>query len=149
MITDFLKKTTLVWWLGACIALTSCQDPQGLISPVPDVNVREQLNLNSIEALPLKVRDGNYIYIAGGIKGIIVYRRSTDNYVAFERQSPHLMNDTCGKITVQSTQLYMEDLCHGCTFNWEGRPVGGPCTAILKTYNVEFLNSFTLLITNP
>ena len=131
------------------LALASCSDEANLVSPVADVNVREQLNLNSIEAQPLKSRDGTWVYINGGIKGIIIYRRSTDNYVAFERQSPYKMEEACSIITPHSSSLYMEDVCHGCTFSWEGRPTGGPCRSIMKTYNVQFLNSFTLLITNP
>ncbi len=135
-------------WLTLLIH-SSCSQQASLVSPVPDVNVREQFNLNSIEALPLKARDGNFVYIPGGIKGIIIYRRSTDNYIAFERKSPYKMEDTCGRISVHSSQLYMEDICHSCTFNWEGRPTGGPCSYIMKMYQVQFINNFTLLITNP
>ena len=131
------------------LLLVSCSKDTNPISPIPDTLVREQVNLNTSEALPLKARDGNFIYIKGGYKGIIVYRRSQDNYIAFERKSPYLLNDTCGVITVHSSQLYMEDLCHGCSFNWDGRPTAGPCRDIMKMYNVQFINSFTLLITNP
>ncbi len=105
--------------------------------------------MNSVAAQPLKLRDGNYIYIPGGIKGIIVYRKTQDVYLAFERRSPHnFYTDTCGIITVPGFLFYMEDTCHKCTFNWEGRPIGGPCRDILKQYNVQNLSS-RLLITNP
>jgi len=127
----------------------ACSTDNNLISPVPDVIVREQLNLNSIEALPLKSRDGISIYIKGGIKGIIVYRRSIDNFIAFERQSPYLLQDTCGRVSVHSSLLYMVDSCHNCTFDWQGKPTSGPCRDLMKQYQVQYLNNFTLLITNP
>lgn len=142
-----ITQVGLAVWI---IFLTlSCSDENNPISPIADINVREQLNLNTAEALPLKSRDGNFIYIKGGYKGIIVYRKSQDNYVAYERKSPYLQSDTCGIITVHSSQLFLEDQCHGCTFNWDGRPTAGPCRDIMKAYNVQFLNTFTLLITNP
>lgn len=131
------------------VTVLSCSNETNPISPIADINVREQVNLNTAEALPLKARDGNFIYIKGGYKGIIVYRKSQDSYFAFERKSPYLQMDTCGVITAHSSQLYMEDQCHGCSFNWEGRPIAGPCRDIMKAYNVQFLNTFTLLITNP
>lgn len=131
------------------LLISSCSDQPSLISPIPDVIVNEQLNLNSAEAIPLKLRDGTAIAIKGGIKGIIVYRRSQDNYVAFERKSPYKMEDSCGIIKIHSSLLFMLDSCHNCTFNWEGRPTGGPCRDVMKTYSVQFINNFTLSITNP
>lgn len=154
MIVKYLKGTLITCRsLGVIIYLLfcaiSCSNDTNTISPIADIPVREQVNLNTVEALPLKARDGNYIYINGGYKGIIIYRKSQDSYLAFERKSPYLQADTCGTIKVHSSQLYMEDVCHGCTFNWEGRPTGGPCREIMKMYNVQFINTFTILITNP
>jgi len=142
-------KVNLIFYLFISFLIISCSDDNNNISPVQDVIVREQLNLNSVEALPLKARDGTFIYINGGINGIIVYRRATDNYVAFERKSPYRLEDPCGKISVHSSLLYMIDSCHNCTFDWQGRPTGGPCKDIMKNYNVQYMNTFTLLITNP
>jgi hypothetical protein len=126
-----------------------CAKEISSVSPVPDVNVREEVNLNSVISQPLKIRDGNYIYIPGGIKGIVVYRKTQDVFLAFERQSPYQMDNPCGIITVPSSQFYMEDTCHKCTFSWDGRPMGGPCRDILKQYTVQYMNANTLLITNP
>ena len=140
-------KTILLFLLF--LSLAACNDTITPVSPVPDVIVREEVNLNSILAQPLKIRDGNSIYISGGIKGIIVYRKTQDIFLAYERQSPYKMEDTCGIINVPSSQFYMEDTCHGCTFSWEGRPLSGPCRDVLKSYSVSYLNSNTLLITNP
>ena len=131
------------------ILMATCKDTINPISPVPDVQVREELNLNSIAAQPLKIRDGNFIYIQGGIKGIIVYRKTQDIYLAFERQSPYKMDDPCGILTVPSSQFFMEDTCHKCSFSWDGKPISGPCRDVLKPYSVNYINATTLLITNP
>jgi hypothetical protein len=143
--------TTLKFSYILCLItfLLSCSNEISSVSPVPDVNVREEVSLNSVAAQPLKVRDGNFILIPGGISGIIVYRKTADVYLAFERKSPYKMDDPCGVITVPSSQFYLEDTCHKCTFNWEGRPTGGPCQSVLKQYTVQYTNAYTLLITNP
>jgi hypothetical protein len=119
-----------------------------LISPIPDIFVREQLNLNSVEALPLKSRDGAFIYIKGGFNGIIIYRRAQDNYIALERKSPYRLEDSCGIVSVHNSMLFLTDSCHNCSFDWEGKPTGGPCREIMKQYQVQYINNFTLLITN-
>ena len=144
-----IRNVTLILFLLGMNFLCSCSNEISSVSPVPDVNVREEVSLNSVAAQPLKVRDGNYILISGGINGIIVYRKTADVYLAFERKSPYKMEDPCGVITVPSSQFYLEDTCHKCTFNWEGRPTGGPCQSVLKQYTVQYTNAYTLLITNP
>jgi hypothetical protein len=131
------------------LLLFSCNDGISPVSPVPDVLVREEVNLNSIGAQPLRQRDGNFIYISGGIKGIIVYRKRQDEFLAFERKSPFNLEEDCGILKVPSSQFYMEDTCHQCTFNWEGQPLSGPCRSIAKQYRVQYSNAYTLLITNP
>ena len=149
-----LKKQLVFSFAHGCfwglffLIICSCSKEVNNISPVPDVIVREQLNLNSIEAQPLKFRDGTSVYIKGGIKGIIIYRRTEGNFLAFERQSPFNMTDSCGRISVHSSNLYMLDSCHNCTFDWQGNPTGGPCRDILKQYQVQYLNNFTISISN-
>ena len=135
---------------GLCMLLSfSCKEEISPVSPSPDVVVQEQLNLNSVLSQELKIGDGRFIYISGGINGIVVYRKSADIYLAFERKSPYKMEDSCGIITVPSSRFYMEDTCHKCTFGWDGRPQSGPCRDILKQYKVQFISSNTLSITNP
>ena len=135
---------------GLCTLLSfSCKEEVSPVSPLPDVVVQEQVNLNSVLSQELNIGDGRFIYISGGIKGIIVYRKSADIYLAFERKSPYKIEDSCGIITVPSSRFYMEDTCHKCTFGWDGRPQSGPCRDILKQYKVQFISSNTLSITNP
>lgn len=147
---DFTPIKILIWTgLIFLLGLSGCGDSISPVSPIPDVLVREEVNLNSVSSQALKIKDGNFIYIPGGIRGIIVYRKSSDIYLAFERKSPYNMEDTCGIITVPSSQFFMEDTCNKCTFKWDGTPLSGPNRSILKQYNVQFTNAYTLLITNP
>ena len=142
-----IKKLVLTGIL--LLSFSACKEDISPVSPIPDVAVQEQVNLNSVSAQELTLGDGRFIYVNGGIRGIIIYRKSADIYLAFERKSPYRMEDTCGIITVPPSRFYMEDTCHKCTFGWEGRPQSGPCRDILKQYKVQFIGNNTLSITNP
>ena len=145
-----MRRIKKLVFTGLCLmVLPACREEVSPVSPIPDVVVQEQVNLNSVSSQELKLGDGRYIYISGGIRGIILYRKSTDIYLAFERKSPYRPEDSCGIITVPSSRFYMEDTCHKCTFGWDGRPQSGPCREILKQYRVQFINGNTLSITNP
>jgi hypothetical protein len=138
-------RIALVFFLFTFL-LSACRDevPQQVI---PDKFVRVELNLNSLEALPLKQNDQSFIYVPGGWKGIIVYRQAANDYRAFERLSPHNMNDSCA-IIVHPSAFYMQDTCSKSTFDFTGMPTGGPARSAMRRYGTSFLNSFTLLITN-
>ncbi len=139
-----MRKSLVFLFLISC--LLSCKDevPQQVIA---DKFVRVELNLNSVEALPLKQSDMSFIYIQGGWKGIIVYRQASNDYRAFERLSPHNINDSC-QILVDNSGFFMRDTCSKSTFDFTGMPTGGPARGAMRRYGTSFLNSFTLLITN-
>lgn len=63
----------------------------------------------------------------GGSKGVVVYRRSTYEFVAFDRHSP--ANDgTCEDplVTNDDNFLQLDDLCTGATFSlYDGSPLSG------------------------
>ena len=105
-----LKQTSmrLAFAMGGLTALFffSCREEVSPVSPVPDVVVQEQVSLNSVSSQELMLGDGRYIYISGGIKGIILYRKSSESYLAFERLSPYRMEDSCGILTVPVSRFF-------------------------------------------
>jgi len=139
-----MRKSLVFLFLITC--LLGCKDEVPL-QVIPDKFVRVELNLNSVEALPLKQNDNSFIYMNGGWKGIIVYRQAANDYRAFERLSPHNINDSC-QIVVDDSGFFMRDTCSNSTFDFTGMPTGGPARASMRRYGASFLNSFTLLITN-
>ena len=65
--------------------LSGC-DPQ-VEDGIPYAFVEIDLNLSQSDYLDLR-RDGGFVYILGGVRGIIIYRENQDRYWAFERNSP-------------------------------------------------------------
>ena len=77
---------------------------------------------------------GGWIYVNGGVKGIVVYRRSPDEYVAFERNCPYLPQNKCA-VKVETSNLIVSDACCGSQFQLtDGIVIKGPATRGLKQY---------------
>jgi hypothetical protein len=93
--------------------------------------------------------DGGYAYVSGGVKGIIVYRKNSSTYLAFERNCTFQPNDACATVDVHVTISYMHnDGCCDSHFSFEGGlPISGPAWRPLQQYRAT-LSSNTLTITD-
>ena len=74
-------------------------DPNNIL---PNVPVNETIFLNNPQFIDLQVV-GGWAYSQGGIKGIIIYHSSINNYVAFERSCPHLTPSLCSQMSVENS----------------------------------------------
>lgn len=116
------------------------------VSPIPNVPVEVEVNLNDIDNVALK-QIGGFIYVAGGVRGIIVYRLSQNEYKAYDRNCTFQSTDACAIVSFHSSGFYIEDTCCGSVFDVNGFPTGGPAEFPLKEYQVSRANDL-LFITN-
>ncbi len=123
---------------------TACGEEQQVIIPSVPVDIR--LNLSSQEAVPLRT-DGGAIYLNGGLRGIIVYRKNQDTYLAFERACTFEPEKECARVEIDGSLLFMIDKCCGSQFDYEGYPRGGPAPAPLRRYQT-FMEGHALRILN-
>ena len=127
-----------------CLPFCGCNDGNGNFGdPLPYVFVQEQISISSLEAQPLTVRDGTFIYWKGGLSGLIVYRKRQGEYETFERMSPAIGN--C-RVLVDPTGFYMEDTCAKVRFNFDGTVSGG-AVGLLRRYSTNF-DGFRIIISN-
>ena len=127
------------------VLFASCgSDP--IVTYIPYVYVEEEVNLNDFESLAL-ANVGGFIYIEGGVKGIVVLHSTVSEYLAFERNCTFQPQDECAVISMHSSALYFEDTCCNSSFNLSGWPTGGPAELQLKQYSV-FQDGERLLIRN-
>lgn len=105
----------------------------------PPINI----NLNFPQYQRLKL-DGGYVYVDdGGMSGIILYRESETNYIAYERRCS-VDDDT--PVTVDGSGLFMNGC--GSTFGFsDGYPTSGPARQPLLKYRTS-LSGTTLTITD-
>lgn len=112
----------LFFFLG--IGLFACQKNKK--HPVPSIpfDILIYINLPSYSSLEAV---GGWAYVEGGSKGIVVYRRSYDEFIAFDRHSP-AEDGICGfpLTTDPDNFLELNDSCSGAKFSlYDGSPISG------------------------
>ncbi len=107
---------------------------------IPYVPVNYQLYLNNPELIDLKTA-GNYIYITGGVKGIIVYTVYPGEYNAYERNCSYKPFDKNAFVIVDSTGTLM--VCQSCKSQFmllDGSVIKGPASYPLLQYQTSVQN---------
>ncbi len=85
---------------------------------------------------------GGYVYITGGVKGIIIYHQGLDQYMAYDRDCPYLPNNTNSIVHVDSSGIIVVDTSCGSKFSlYDGSLLKGPASYGLKTYNTSVTGS--------
>ena len=91
---------------------------------------------------------GGWVYINGGSRGIIVYRRGQDDFVAYDRHCTFEPDNACGRVSVNNTQIQAVDSCCGSEFILtDGNVTKGPATIPLQDYITSF-DGARVLISN-
>lgn len=107
---------------------------------IPYVPVNFTLYLTMPEFNSLKT-PGNYLYLTGGVKGIVVYCEYADEYNAYERNCPYNPYDADAILQVDSTGLFLECLACGSKFSlYDGSLVQGPSKYSVLQYTTYLEN---------
>lgn len=119
------------------------EEPADLI---PNVPVNFTIDLNDPLYVDLAT-DGGHVFISNeGVRGISVYRVSSSEYIALDRNCSHQPSQSCATVDVNSSNL-LHCPCHGSQFQFDGNVAKGPATKSLKKYTTS-LNGNFLTITN-
>ncbi len=136
MRTSFLKPSLFVFFVLLLVLLVpQCkkdedQIPNAYVNFYIDVTSTQYIGLNNI---------GGYVYVTGGVRGIIIYRRSVDEFMAFERDCPYQPSNSCALVEVDNSAVIAVDSCCGSQFLMlDGSVIQGPATKMLKQYQTTF-----------
>jgi len=114
---------------------------------IPNVYVNYQITLQEFN---IKSSNGLLLVNKGantGVAGLIIYRKSNIEYVAFDRCSSVNPLQQCAVIP-DDPNLTATDPCSGAKFSlYDGSPAKAPAKRGLKEYNV-IISNFTLAVTN-
>jgi len=88
-------------------------------------------------------------------RGLIVYRASTDMFMAYDRTPPYRADSCCNALKTYCTRLlvgdeypFVIDTCTNCRYLIiDGSPVSGPSNKYLYVYVTEY-DGYTLYIHN-
>ncbi len=137
-----LKNSTLytVYLLPIILILlhfSACKK-SNVDEPIPNVpvNITIYLSLPQYAALNSVY---NYALVDGGYKGIIVFRKSQTEFVAYDRACPYDPTVSEAKLDIDSSMVNTVDLHCGSKFNLsDGSILHGPSTRPMKMYNADF-----------
>lgn len=131
----------IVLILTASCKKSSDQIPGAAVDFYIYLSQPEFANLNTV---------GNHAYVTGGVKGVIVYHKNIDEFVAFERACPYDPNESGAIIELDSVStLDWIDYHCGSKFNiLDGSIENGPSTYPLRKYACDYDGVSTLHIHN-
>jgi len=106
---------------------------------VPYVPVSFTINLNDPKFIDLNV-SGNAVYVTGGVRGIIIYRKSQDQFSAYDRCCTFDPDVTSAKVFFHSNPMEVIDTVCGSTYSlvFDGMNSKGPAKYPLKQYQTLF-----------
>lgn len=129
---NYFSKITI--FLLILLGFNACNNPE---NKIPYVYVDITINLDKPEFQELNAI-GNYVYITGGLSGIVVYRDSRNIFFAYERACPY--DPECGRVVVEDNGYRLVDTCCGSKFSlsMDGAVIQGPAEMSLRKYDTYF-----------
>jgi len=118
------------------LSVSSCRKRKNTIVPYIPVNIYIYTSDPRFNTLNTP---GGWVYLNGGSRGIIVYRRSNEEFVAYDRHCTYDVDNPCGQVAVSSTQITAVDSCCMSEFVLtDGSVVKNPASVPLQVYQVRF-----------
>jgi hypothetical protein len=126
-----------IFMLGGCHKKNQQSQPAAN-NPVPSTPVSITLYPN--DPLNFKIQAiGGWMYYSGGINGIIIYRKSEQEFIALERTSSYLPDNANAKVKVQNDNFTCKDSISGSKWQIiDGTVIAGPATWGLRLYGTTF-----------
>jgi len=114
---------------------------------IPEVSVNFSLPLADPRLSRLSSPGGAVLISGYGVAGLVLYRRTDNGYVAFDRCSTVNPEQKCA-VTIDDPSITVTDPCFGAKFLLEdGSPVKAPAVRALKQYTVA-ISGANLHVTN-
>ena len=144
-----MRAAAAVLLFGSQLALAACGSDSGSADNDPQIplaSFNTPINLTNQEYVALRT-DNGAAYVKGGVRGLIVVRQSPGLYLAFERNCPYRPAETCARVRIDPSRLFLKDECCGSQFDLQGRLQAGPAPRALRQYSTALSGSI-LTITN-
>ncbi|MFH1159702.1 MAG: hypothetical protein V1733_01975 [bacterium] len=105
---------------------------------IPEVYVNFFINPNSTEYLDLNA-PGGWAYVTGGYRGILIYRLTMTEFLAYERTCPFDPEEVNARIEVEPSGVTVQcPVCKSKYILLDGSPFEGPSPYLLKQYHTNY-----------
>ncbi len=118
------------------ISIISCKKDSDNGIPITAVDVYLYTNNPSFVNL---YAIGGWAYITGGVRGLLVYRKSSTEFMAYDRNCTYQPSQPCATIVVDATNILAVDTCCLSKFSmYDGSVTQGPASLPLKAYQTAY-----------
>jgi hypothetical protein len=132
---QLVKAVIPVLFFVLLFSAGGCKKDNGTI---PEVYVDFYLYLTQPEFAKLNAV-GGWVYVTGGVKGIIIFKKSSNEFAAYERSCPYDPNAANARITVDNSNIIGVDNNCGSKFNlMDNSILSAPATRSMKTYYADY-----------
>lgn len=116
---------------------------------IPYYKVDQYILLSSPSSIAIN-SVGGWMYLSGGSRGIILYHRAYEEYVAFDRHCTYQPEQSCGQVSVDTaTTVILNCACCASRFSIiDGSVLSGPAIRPLLQYNARLSDPGTLHVYN-
>ncbi|MEN8137927.1 MAG: hypothetical protein ABFR62_05805 [Bacteroidota bacterium] len=122
-----------IFFIAIIALIYSCKSDSVYL---PDIAVDEYVYINNPSNIKLQ-SPGGWAYHKGGIKGLIIYRTSSEKFKAYDRACPHISPNTCSILNVED-DIIAKCECDEKTFLLvTGEPIDGASHG-LKEYRAYY-----------
>lgn len=132
---QMIRLTVLSLIMLLCFA--QCKEKQNGLIPYVAINTSIGINQPSYaNLLPI----GGYVYLNGyGARGLIIYHKDVNEYVAYDRNCTfNGFATSCNTLTVNQSLGQAQDTCCGSSFSlYTGQVINGPANAGMVQYQTE------------
>ena len=130
---------------SSILFLPSCKDSSNVTEQIPTgpINLIIDLNLGTYQHLS---NVGEFAYVEGGVKGVLIIHDYDDAWYAFERSCAYQPTKNCSKIWVDTANIQLrcgEQLigsfteCCNSKYMFSGLPTSGMAKGRLARYNIQ------------
>ena len=130
----YLASITLGCFMS--LLFSTCKKDEN--NTVPIVPVDTYIYLSNPSFIDLNAV-GGWVYITGGARGILVYRKSISEFMAYDRNCTYNSSDACAVVSVDASNIIAVDKCCNSQFSMvDGSVIQNPAVLPLKTYYTSF-----------
>ena len=143
-----LKKIVILFLF--IISVASCKK-QTINSSNPVASVPVNLIVYPDNPLNFRLQSiGGWAYFDGGINGIVIYRKSQEEFIALERTSSYLPDNINARVKVMSDNFTLQDTISNSRWRlFDGEVIQGPAQWPLRIYATNFnTTNGTLMVSN-
>lgn len=126
----------LIFLIIAITVINSCKKNDDNGVPITAVDIYLYTNNPSFSSL---YAVGGWTYITGGVRGVLIYRKSNSEFMAYDRNCTYQSSEPCATVHVDATNILAVDTCCNSKFSiYDGSVTQGPAGLPLKAYNTTF-----------